>query len=873
MVSQLRTFLSRLKTSIGFRGAEDQEIGEEIRLHMEMLASRFTAQGMSPEEAWSAARRQFGRQTLLQEELRERSALPQIDNLWRDTVLAFRQLRRKPSFTIAVGLTLAVGIGASTAIFGITYAVLLHALPYADPNQLVSFQSARGTRDHPGVAAPDSLSYPDFFDFRKQNKVFSHVVSYRDSQFTLTTQVPAVQLLGEIVSWDLFSMLGIRLLQGGGFHSQDEAPGMHAAVLSYRLWHDHFGANPNIAGEMVSINGRDYRVAGVAPAGFQFPPQSPGVQLWVSLADDSASVEDDPLSVQRGARVLNAMGRLHPGATVERAKAEMDAIAVGLAERYPDDDGNTRATWVHPALDAIVGETRRLILILCAAVGLLLLVACANVANLLLVRSSERRQEFAMRVALGASRSAILRQWLWETLALGFCGCGLGLVGAAIALHITSTAVGDVIPRLAESKLSWEVIAFGVGLMLLTSVVFSIVPAVQSFRLNLETVLRDGSRTVTGRGMSLRNTLVVFQITLSLTLLTGAELLMTSFVQLAHRDPGFEPAHVLTFSVGLSDSAYPKSDQQIAFWDHMLTSLRSLPGVQQAATGAVLPLTGDQMSVSFDIEERRQSPHNRPHSAISIVSPDYFSALGIRLVKGRSFSVHDDTSHPPVVIVNQAFADKFFPGENVLGKRIEPGATNGKEGTKLREIIGVVANARQNPLAPGFEPIYYFPYEQLPWFFGSVIIKTAGPPRAMEDAVRRLLAGLDRQAPIYDLRTMDELAAVSLGRIRFPSVLLSSFAAITLLLTVIGLYGTVAYSVEMRRREFGIRMALGAAPVQVLSVVIRKAVLLIVVGLVAGATVSLAAERLMRGLAFVMNQGSAAGLLFTGCPSFCLHPM
>ncbi len=864
MPPQLRTLLSRLGASLGRRSIRDQDTDEEIRLHIEMLVSRFVAQGLNEEEAGGAAMRQFGRPTALHEDLRERSVFPQIDTLWRDTFLAFRQLRRKPSFTICITLTLAIGIGASTTIFGITYAVLLNALPYAEPDRLVSFQSTRGTRNHPGVPAPDSLSYPDFFDFRQQKKVFSHLVSYRDAQFTLTATVPAIQLQGEIVSWDLFPMLGVKLLHGGGFHAQDEAPGVHAAVLSYRLWKEQFGGNPAIAGRIVSINGKGYTVAGVAPMGFQFPPQNPGVQLWVTLAEDSVTTEDDPLSVQRGARVLDAMARLSTGVTVERARAEMDTIAVGLARQYPDEDGNNRATWVHPALDAIVGDTKAPILILCGAVVLLLLVACANVANLLLVRGSERRQEFAMRAALGASQSAILRQWLWETLALGSIGCGGGLMAAAIFLRITSTMAGDVIPRLTESKLSWQVIAFAIGLMLLTSVAFSILPALQSFRLNLERVLRDGSRSTTGRGMRLRSMLVISQITLSLTLLTGAELLMASFIHLAHRDPGFEPDHVLTFSVGLSDSVYPRREQQLAFWDRMLTSLRTLPGVKQAATGAVLPLTGDQMSVSFDIEERRKPPNKRPHSAISIVSPDYFSTLGVRLLKGRSFAEQDNANAPPVVVVNQAFADKFFPGESVLGKRIEPGATNGKEGTRLREIVGVVANARQNSLAPSFEPIYYFPYQQLTWFFGSVILKTSGPPRAVEHSVRALLSGLDRQAPIYDVRTMDDLASLSLGRIRFPSVLLSSFAGITLVLTAIGLYGRLAYAVEMRRREFGIRIALGAAPSQVLSVLIRKAVLLITIGLVTGAVLSLAAQRLLAGVTFGTSQG-ATGLMLSGC--------
>ena len=339
---------------------------------------------------------------------------------------------------------------------------------------------------------------------------------------------------------------------------------------------------------------------------------------------------------------------------------------------------------------------------------------------------------------------------------------------------------------------------------------------------------------------------------------------MASFIHFVHRDPGFDMTHVLTFSVGLPDAAYSKTEQQIAFAQRMLNGLRSLPGVKRAATGMPLPLSGNQMSVSFDIEERRQPPQNRSHSDIAIVSPDYFSTLKISLLKGRMFNEHDDACGVPVLIVNQAFTDRFFPGENAIGKRIEPGATNGKEGPRLREIVGVVANARQNALSATPDPIYYFPYKQLPWGFGSVILKTSEPPRSLEKAVRSTIARLDREAPVYEVRTMDELASVSLERSRFHAVLLTSFAAITLLLTAIGLYGTLAYSVEMRRREFGIRIALGAAPGQVLSAVMQKAALLLAAGLAIGAGLSMVTQRLLASLTFVASQGTS-GLLLTGC--------
>ncbi len=818
----------------------DEEFDDEVRGHLKMLEARFIGRGMDPVEAFYAARRQFGGVTQVKQDLRERRALPAIDVLMRDVLHAFRQLGKAKGFTVSAALTLALGIGSSTAVFAVLDAVVLRPLPFAEPDRLMAFRSV----DRHGTPQPTQLSYPDFFDFRKQNRVFEHLLCYRDTGFTLTDSLPAIQVAGEIVAWDLFSMLGVPLELGRGFLSEEEKPGTHVVVLSHALWKSRFAGDKGILGRAIRINGMLFTVVGVAPSGFQFPMDAAAVELWVTLSEDAAA------SDQRGARMLDAIGRLKPGVSAEQAQTQMDLVAGGLAQQYPGNK-NVAKTLVLPELERLAGSSLKPLLILLGAVAMLLLIACANVANLLLARNAERAREFALRTALGASRPAIVRQMLIESLALGILGAAGGVLLALGALNAVLPLAGESIPRLSQASIDGRVLAFSIVVAVLTSVLFSLAPAFQAAGADPAGALKEGAHSIARGHDRFRSALVIVQITLGLVLLVGAELLMASFLHLVQRDPGFRADHLLTFDIGLPETQYNVA-RQIAFCDQLLEHLRASPGVRAAATGRPLPLQGHEMRAAFDIEERPAAVPDRPRSDMAIVTPDYFGAMGIPLLKGRDFSEQDNSEAPPVLVVNQAFARKYFPGEDVIGKRIQPGA--GRSPT-MREIVGVVGDTKQAALGADPDPIYYFPYKQLPWSIGTIILRTAVPPLELESAARSALASLDRQVPIHRVRSGEELSAREIARMQFLIMLMGSFAAVSLLLTGTGLYGVLSYAVARRRREIGVRIALGAGRVQVLGLVFRQAVRLVAAGLILGLAGAAACGRLLGTMMYGIRSG------------------
>lgn len=855
-----REVFARMRETFRRREAEE-EFDEEIRGHLEMLAERFMAQGMDPAEALYAARRQFGGVTQVKQELRERRALPVMEAMMRDIRHAFRQLGKAKGFTAWAALTLALGIGASSAVFAVLDTVVLRPLPYAEPDRLMAFRPM----DRRGTPHPTNLSYPNFFDFRAQNRVFEHLVSYRDERFTLSDSLPAIQVAGEIVSWDLFPLLQVQPELGRGFLPEEEKAGAHTVVLSHGLWQSRFGGDPAILNRRLRINGRLFTVAGVAPAGFQFPLDKPAAQLWTTLCEDATDTEFTPLTEQRGAGVLAAIGRLKPGLTVDQARAQTDVIAAALARLDPDNNKNLAATSVVPEQERLSGSSRKPLWILLGAVTLVLLIGCANVANLLLARGTERAREFALRTALGASRQALLGQLLAESLVLGILGSAGGVLLSVAALKLVLPLAGDhiPIPRISQAGVDVRVLAFSTALALFTALLFSLAPAAHLMRADLTGALKEGASNIARGQHRLRSLLVIGQITLGMVLLTGAELLIAGFLYVMQRDPGFRASHLLTFDISVPGAQYNGAGQ-IAFCDRVLEHLRAIPGVQAAATGMPLPLQGHEMSVSFDIEERRTLPSDRPRSDMAIVTPGYFQAMGIPLVKGRDFSERDDAKAPKVVVVNEAFARKFFPDEDVIGKQIKPGATNGKEGVRLREIVGVVGNAKQVPWTADADPIYYFPYKQLPWGIGTIVLRTAVPPLEVEPAARAALMSLDREIPVYQVRTGEELTDTAILLPRFQMVLMVSFAGIALLLTVSGLYGVLSYAVVRRRREIGVRIALGAGRKEVLGLVLREALRLVVMGLVLGSVGAAAAERVLTSLVFGVRPGAAI-LLMTAC--------
>lgn len=817
----------------------DEEFDAEIREHLDMLTERFIRRGTEPADALYAARRQFGGVTQMKQTFRERAGLPQIDVLLREIRLAFRQLRRSTRFTASIAVTLALGIGAATAVFAGLDTVVLRPLPYAEPDQLMAFR----TIDRHG--ALHQVSYANFFDFREQNRTFEHLVSYRDAPFTLTDFTPAVPVVGEIVSWDLFPLLGIQPERGRGFRPEEEQPGTHVVVLSHALWITRFGADEGIIGKAVSINGTRFTVLGVAPEGFQFPLDISTVQLWLTLSADGASRS------QRGARMLDVIGRLKPGVSAEQARAQMNVVASALAGQYPDSNSSIAGALILPELKRLTGPAEGAMVVLAGAVALVLLIACANVASLLLARSTERAREFALRMALGASRAALVRQLLIESLAMGLLGTAGGVLVAIGILKGILPLVGDRVPRLAESSVDERVLAFSAILAVLTSVLFGLAPALQAAATDPARGLKEGTRNIAPGHDRFRSGLVVGQIALGLVLLVGAAMLMSGFVHLMRRDPGFRADHLLTFDIGVSDAQRTVA-QQIAFCDRLLDRMTAIPGVQAAATGTPLPLQGHEMRIAFDVDGRPTVASDRPRSDVAIVTPGYFTAMGIPLLKGRDFSGRDDAGAPPVLVVNQAFARKYFPGEDVIGKRIQPGAG---PSPVMREIIGVVADAKQAVLGTDPDPIYYFPYQQLSWRIGTVVLRTAIPPSNIEPDVRAALTSLDRQVPIRQLRTGEGLTADMIAPARFLTVLMAGFAALALLLTVAGLYGVLSYVVAKRRREIGVRIALGAGRGDVIGIISRHAVLLVIPGLILGAAGAFGAGRMLGSVVFGVTAG------------------
>lgn len=858
MIHRLRTVLSRIQSTFERRGLE-QDFAQEVDEHLGLLRERFIRQGMSSEEARYAARRQFGGVTQLKENLRERRSLPHLEILWRDVRYAFRQLWNAPAFTVAAVLTLALGIGANTAVFAVVDAVVLRPLPYPQPDRLVSFESWETAH---GAPHPETLSYPNFFDFRAANRVFEHLVCYRDDEFSIAGTSQAIHVDGEIVSWDLFDALRVSPELGRGFLPEEETPGVNVAVLGHELWQTQFGADRHIVGRSIPISGKPFTIVGIAPAGFRFPANNPSVQLWTTLARDALVSQGHPLTEQRGARVLQVIGRPKDGVTLNAARAQLNSIASALAIQYPENKTRS-STYIRPELERLIGDTRKPMLMLLAAVFLVLLIACANIANLILARSVERQREMAVRSAMGASRQAMIRQLLTESLALACIGSLAGVFLAFACLRLFLPLAGDSIPRISQAKMDAHVLVFSIALALFTSVLSSLAPAFQVAKVDLVNSLKEGARTVTRGPERLRGALVVGQVTLGLMLVSGAGLLIASFLFLERRDLGFKADHVLTFNLDLP--AQYKVAQQSAFSDELLNRLRALPGVESVAAGWPVPLLGDQIVISFNIEERPAPRTDRYRADMAIVTPGYFSTMGIALLQGRDFTDHDDDNGAPIVIVNTAFADKFFPGETVIGKRIESGATNGKGDAPMREIVGVVGSAKQSALDLNRNPIYYMAYKQMPWAIGTIILRTSVSPRAVESAARSTVASIDKQVPMYQARTMEELSYSAIAQPRFQMLLLGSFAAIALLLTVVGLYGILAYSVIQRTREIGVRMALGASRGAVLAMVLKRAVQLVTAGLVIGLAGAAAESYLLQTMLYGVHPNNALLLALACC--------
>ena len=824
----LRILLARC-AALFRRGKLDADLNEELRAHIELAIHENLHHGMSPGEARTAALRAFGGVTQTRETYREQRSFPLLQQLGRDLRFGLRQIRKSPGFSVVVIVTLALGVGANTTVFSIVDAVMLRPLPYAQPQQLVEVSSADA-----GSPVARSVSYPDFFDWREQNHSFEHLVSYDDNSYTLTGITRAVHLDAEIVSWDLLPMLGIQPELGRGFVAGEEKMGSRVVLISHALWMSQFGGDTSIVGRTIHLGGEAFTVVGVMPPSFRFPVDKPQNSLWTTLAVDSDALKN------RGSHSQAVMGRLRPGVSVAQADQEMKAIAGRLAMQYPDTNTHNNSAKVQLELRAILGETRTLMLVVLGAVAFVLLIACGNIANLQLARVRDRQREIAVRCALGATRASVLRQLITESLVLSIAG---GLVGCAVAFVSVPgvlALIGNSVPRAANAGVDLGVLGFALATSLLSGLVFGIVPATAASKTDLvKTLQRGGQARIYGHDW-LRMAVLVAQVALGVVLTAGAGLLTTSFVKLIRTDEGFNPDHVLTFAFDTPDSSYKNRRPQV--YRQYFEKLRALPGVESAAGSMILPMTDDDAHISFENPERPVAKGLRPNAELMPVTPGFFQTMQISQIEGRDFTEADNMQAPQVMIVNQAFVKTYFPGEDPLGKKLKPGAGNGSpDGPPWRQIIGVVGNVRHSATQREMQPAMYLPASQLPnWCCVSSVVRTSVDPISLEPAVRKLVASMDSDIPVTDVRTMPDMISMRLAQPRFTTVLLGSFSVLSLILTVVGLYGVMAYSVTQRTREIGLRFALGAQRGAVLGMVLRTAATLLGAGIAIGLLAALA---------------------------------
>lgn len=773
-----------------------------------------------------------------------------------DIRYAFRQFLKNPGFTIIAVLTLALGIGANTAIFSVVNALLLKPLPFPAPEQLVAF-GMTNTRHSDVEVRLGSLSYPDFFDFREQNRTLANLAIYRDRVFALTSAEGATSFRGQKTSAEFFDVIGVKPILGRGFVRADEeaggGPGGLKIVLGHDFWQKHFGGDRNVLGRTVELDRRQFTVVGVMPAGFQFPIQTDPIEFYVTFAEDAATADGaQPQTAQRGSHSLSAVARLKPGVTIQQAQSDLAAIAANLEKQFPDTNTNFGVAF-KPLREDLIGDVRTALYVLFGAVICVLLIANANVANLLLARASVRGKEMALRAAMGASRSRIVRQLLTESVLLSALG---GLGGLLLAQWGTETLIRTVpqnIPRIGTIQLDAVVLAFTLFVSLATGIVFGLVPAWQASRVDLNTSLKSGSRTGSGGESKgrLRNGLIMAEVALALVLLICAGLLIQSFAKLGNVQPGLKTERLLTARVQLPDVAYPKNENIIAFFEQLLPRVRALPGVEAASAIVPLPLSGSNMVTSFDDAEHPLPDGQRQTAPIRIIGTEYFQTMGIPVKQGRAFDTSDRFESAPVVIVNQRFAEKFFPGQNALGKRIMPGFAADESGEKMREIVGVVGNVKHLALKNEDSPEMYVPQTQIPFSVMSLVVRTSvSDPAALTSALRKELAAMDRSIPLTSIRVFDEYVSRSLARPRFNALLLSIFAGVALLLTAIGIYGVMAYSVAQRTNEIGIRIALGAAQSSIFRLVVGQAMTLVGISVAIGIAGAFAATRLLSSLLF-----------------------
>ena len=834
-------FISRLTSlwrNLFHKDRVEREFTEEIQTYLDMLSEEKIRQGLTPQEARRNALIELGGVEQVQERVREIRMGQFIETTWRDIRCGVRALVHSPIFTVVTVLSLALGIGANTAMFSVVNGLLLQPLPYPEPEQIVHVWHTPPQQSFPGLTR-FSVSPANYVDWKAQSSAFEQMAVYTYAGLSLSTSNDPLPLIAAAVSSDFFSVLRSNVTQGRTFTPDEERPGRdQVVVIGYGLWQRAFGANPNIVGQTLTLNSRSFTVVGIMPAGFEFPREA---ELWVPLA------WDDKERQIRSIHDYLVVARLKQNVSLEQAQAEMSTISSRLEQQYQEENQGWGAV-VIPLHEDLVGDMRLPLLVLFCAVGFVLLIACANVANLMLARGANRQKEIAVRIALGAGRARLVRQLLTESVLLAVTGGVLGLLLAAWGSKML-VQLGSL-PNSGDIGIDTWALGFTLLVSFGAGIIIGIVPALQFTKTSISETLKQGSGRTGGSSIKqhTRKALVISEVALSLVLLIGAGLMIRSFWKLQNVNPGFDTSNTLTMSVGLTPIRYPEPHQRLAFADRAMEQIRAVPGVVSVGSTTRIPLAGGGSTQPFSIEGRPTGAiADQPMALTRYISPDYFRAIGIPLLQGRFFSDGDRENSVPVIIISEAMARRFWPGENPIGRRLTP-SFHLEQGA--REIVGVVGDVKASGLDADASAMMYLPYKQAPLPFMTFVVRTASNPESLVQPVSRAIYSIDKEQALTDVRTMEQVLTESLSGRRFNMTLLLTFAGVALVLAAVGVYGVMNYTVTLRRRELGIRMALGAERKNVLRLVLRQGLMLTSIGVAAGLISAYALTRLMASLLY-----------------------
>jgi len=822
----------------------ETQLDSELRFHVEEQIADNIAAGMAPAEARRRALAQFGGLEYIKEETRDARGTHFVDTLLQDIRFAFRMLRKSPGFTAVAVLTLALGIGANTAIFSVVDAVLLRAFPYPNAGELVLVFNTP-------VKQPDALSalsYRDFRECREQNRVFSEMAGNAFHDLTLTgAGEPSIVNTADVTP-EIFSLLGVKPLAGRTLLPEDGKQGAApVAIVSENLWRGRFGSNPNLIGQSISLDMRAFTVVGILPASFHYPDGSPRQDIWISAAQDPLF---GPLLRRPGVRALGGIARLKPGISVAQAQAEMNTIGARLAKEFPAQDSGFTIR-IQPYRQAVVGNVKSALLILLGAVGLVLLIACANIANLLLSRATSRAQEIAVRIALGAGRARVIRQLLTESALLGLLGGVVGVLLAVWSVWILRPFLPAEVTQINSIHIGGSVLVFALALSLAAALAFGLAPALLATPSNLQTNIKEGGARGGQRGgRRVRSFLAIAQISLAMVLLVAGGLLIRSFALVTKVDPGFDPKNVIEAEISLPQFQYSTPQQWTTFSNELLARLHAQPGLQDSALAAPLPMDRQgEATFAFSIVGNPPLPLGKSITAdYATVSPDYFRVMRIPLLRGRFFSEQDSPSNPKVALISETLARRYFPNQDPIGRQMKFGFPPNSDVS--REIVGVVGDIRDESLGKKPGPMMYVPFAQAPLYGGEVVVRSSLSASSVVAGIRQATHAIDKDLPVTDIASFPDMIGKSISQERFRTLLLGSFSAIALVLAAIGIFGVISYSASQRTHEIGIRMALGAQRRDVLLLILGQGVKLALFGLGLGAVVAFLLTRLMASLLY-----------------------